>query len=88
VRSILEPNEITRALPCKKVTGYDFRDGRIELRHPGLTLPYRTSGRITRVDQGASVENKRLGSLLEMIKAYQDSQPQEQPSRKAPKRRD
>jgi hypothetical protein len=51
---ILEPNEITRGLPRKKVTVYDFPDGRIEVRHQGLALPYRTFDRITRVDQGPS----------------------------------
>ena len=34
------------------------------------------------------VENKRLGPLLELIKTHQERQPQEQRSRKAPKRRD
>jgi len=44
---ILEPNEITRALSRKKVTVYDFPDGRIEVRHQGQALPYRTFDRMT-----------------------------------------
>src|SRR5271155_3502781 len=71
VMFILEPNEITRALPRKKVTVYDFPDGRIEVRHQRLALPYRTFDRITRVDQGAIVENKRLSEALEMCRAMQ-----------------
>jgi hypothetical protein len=86
VMFILEPNEITRALPRKKVTVYDFPDGRIEVRHQGLALPYRTFDRITRVDQGASVENKRLSEALEMCRAMQAELPPKLRSRKAPAR--
>ncbi len=42
VMFILEPNEITRDLARKNVTIYDFPDGRIEVRHQGLTLHDRT----------------------------------------------
>jgi transposase len=86
VMFILEPNEITRALPRKKVTVYDFPDGRIEVRHQGLALPYRTFDRITRVDQGAIVENKRLSEALEMCRAMQAELPPKLRSRKAPAR--
>jgi hypothetical protein len=71
VMFILEPNDITRVLARKKVTVYDFPDGRIEVRHQGLALPYGTFDRITRVDQGAIVENKRLSEALEMCRAMQ-----------------
>ena len=86
VMFILEPNEITRALPRKKVTVYDFPDGRIEVRHQGLALPYRTFDRITRVNQGAIVENKRLSEALEMCRAMQAELPPKLRSRKAPAR--
>jgi hypothetical protein len=86
VMFILEPNDITRALPRKKVTVYDFPDGRIEVRHQGLALPYRTFDRITRVDQGAIVENKRLSEALEMCRAMQAELPPKLRSKKAPAR--
>ena len=86
VMFILEPNDITRALPRKKVTVYDFPDGRIEARHQGLALPYRTFDRITRVDQGAIVENKRLSEALEMCRKMQAELPPKLRSRKAPAR--
>jgi hypothetical protein len=86
VMFILEPNEITRALPRKKVTVYDFPDGRIEVRHQGLALPYRTFDRITRVDQGAIVENKRLSEALELCRAMQAELPPKLRSKKAPAR--
>ena len=86
VMFILEPNDTTRALARKKVTVYDFPDGRIEVRHQGLALPYRTFDRITRVDQGAIVENKRLSEALEMCRAMQAELPPKVRSRKAPAR--
>jgi hypothetical protein len=81
---ILEPNDITRALARKKVAVYDFPGGRIEVRHRGLALPYRTFDPITRVDQGAIVENKRLSEALEMCRAMQAELPPKLRSRKAP----
>lgn len=86
VMFILEPNEITRALARKKVNVYDFPDGRVEIRHQGLALPYRTFDRITRIDQGAIVENKRLGEALELCRKMQAELPPKLRSRKAPAR--
>ena len=85
---ILEPSETAQDAIGKRVTVVDYPDGRIAVRYQGKELAYRTFDKIQKVNQAAVVENKRLGSLLDMIKAYQDIQPQEQRSRKAPKRRD
>ncbi|MDC7695418.1 ISNCY family transposase [Asticcacaulis sp. DXS10W] len=85
---ILEPSETAQAAIGKRVTVVDYPDGRIAIRYKGEELAYRTFDKIRKVNQAAVVENKRLGSLLEMIKAYQDTQPPEKRSRKAPKRRD
>jgi hypothetical protein len=86
VMFILEPNDITRGLPRKKVEIYDFPDGRIEVRHKGQILPYRTYDRVARVDQGAIVENKRLGAALEMCRKLQAQMPPKLRSRSAPMR--
>jgi hypothetical protein len=75
-------------IPSNEDTPYDFPDGRIEIRYQGLALPYRTFDRITRVDQGAVVENKRLSEALEMCRAMQAELPPKLRSRKAPARRD
>ena len=77
-----------RRRSAKRVTVVDYPDGRIAIRYKGEDLAYRTFDKIRKVNQAAVVENKRLGSLLEMIKTYQETQPQEKRSRKAPKRRD
>ncbi len=85
---ILEPSETAQAAIGKRVTVVDYPDGRISIRYKGEDLAYRTFDKIRKVNQAAVVENKRLGSLLEMIKVYQETQPQEKRSRSAPKRRD
>jgi len=69
------------------VTVVDYPDGQIAIRYQGEELAYRTFDKIRKVNQAAVVENKRLGSPLEMIIIYQDSQPQEPRRRKAQKRR-
>jgi hypothetical protein len=85
---LIEPSETAQAAIGKRVTVVDYPDGRIAIRYQGEELAHRTFDKIRKVNQAAVVENKRLGSLLDMIKAFQDTQPQEQRSRKAPKRRD
>lgn len=42
VRFLLEPSDLTRDLGGKRVTVYDYPDGRMEIRHLGRALPYRT----------------------------------------------
>ena len=85
---ILEPSETAQSAIGKRVTVVDYPDGRIAFRYQGEELAYRTFDKIRKVNQAAVVDNKRLGSLLEMIKAYQDTQPAPRRSTKAPKRRD
>jgi hypothetical protein len=86
VMFILEPNEVTRGLPRKKVEIYDYPDGRIEVRYKGEVLPYRTYDRVTRVDQGAIVENKRLGEALRLCQKLQGEMPVKRRSSSAPMR--
>lgn len=83
---ILEPSAITRPLARKKVSVFDYPDGRIEIRHQGLALPYRTFDRISRVDQGVIVENKRLSAALEMCRELQAALPPKRRSSAAPRR--
>jgi transposase len=85
---ILEPSEAAQAAIGKRVTVVDYPDGRIAIRYKGEDLAFRTFDKIRHVKQAAVVDNKRLGPLLEMIKVYQNSKPDEQRSRSAPKRRD
>ncbi len=85
---ILEPSGAAQAAVGKRVTVVDYPDGKIAIRYKGVDLAYRTFDKIRKVNQAAVIENKRLGPLLEMIKAHQESQPSKKRSRSAPKRRD
>ena len=57
---------------------------RIELWADGAALPYTTYDRLGEIDQGAIVENKRLGHVLAIaaqVQALRDSRQQAGPSR-------
>jgi hypothetical protein len=84
---ILEPGEATAALPGKLVTVMEFPDGRLEIRHKGLALAYRTFDYVRRVDQGAIVENERLSEALELCRRMQAELPPLKRRRKSPSRR-
>ena len=68
---ILEPSEPAKAAIGKRVTVVDYPDGRLSIRYRGVDLAYRTFDKIRQVDQGAIVENKRLGAALAFIRDEQ-----------------
>ena len=68
---ILEPVEQAKAAIGKRVTVVDYPDGRLSIRYRGIELAYRTFDKIQQVDQGAIVENKRLGAALTFIREEQ-----------------
>jgi len=74
-RIILEENDVARDLPGKYVDSYEFADGRLEFRWKGMSLPYSAFDKDQRVTHAAITENKRLGAVLEHIKAEQDKAP-------------
>ncbi|MFK9872981.1 hypothetical protein ACJEQE_31685, partial [Klebsiella pneumoniae] len=51
----------------KYIDVYHYPDGKKELRLNGVVLPYSTYDRLSEIDQGAVVDNKRLGRTLEFI---------------------
>lgn len=56
---------------------YQFPDGRIEIRAAGVRVPYSTYDKLGAIDQGAIVENKRLGHALRissLVQAERDNQ--------------
>jgi hypothetical protein len=85
---ILEPSEQAKAAIGKRVTVVDYPDGRLAIRYRGVELAYRTFDKIQQVDQGAIVENKRLGAALAFIREEQLRREPLQRSTKAPRRRD
>src|SRR3954454_8535355 len=80
------PNEVTRPLARKRVTVFDYPDGRLAIKHNGRELPYRTFDRRQQVNQAAVVENKRLGPVLAYIAERQKELDMGR-SKKAPRRR-
>ncbi|EAQ8850447.1 ISNCY family transposase [Salmonella enterica] len=69
---LLEDNEENRRSQGKYIDVWQYPDGTIELRANGTSLPFITYDRLGELDQGAIVDNKRLGRALEMIKLVQD----------------
>ncbi len=56
---------------------YQFPDGKIEIRAAGEKVPYSTYDKLGAIDQGAIVENKRLGHALRissLVQAERDNQ--------------
>lgn len=62
----------TRAVMGEYVEVYEYPDGRIEVRAAGAALPYTLYDRLSVVDQGAVVENKRLGHVLQISQIMQE----------------
>ena len=62
----------------------EYPDGRIELWADGASLPYTTYDRFSEIDQGAIVDNKRLGHTLAIaaeVQALRDNRRWHAPSR-------
>ncbi|WP_233472263.1 helix-turn-helix domain-containing protein [Cupriavidus respiraculi] len=61
-----------RMLIDKYIEVAEYPDGRIQLWADGASLPYVLYGRLSDVDQGAIVENKRLGQALRIAQRVQE----------------
>lgn len=75
VMFLLDDSPCARTAIGKLVTVCDFPDGRIEIRHEGVPLPYRTYDKMRRVNQAEVIDSKRISAALEMAKAMQEIQP-------------
>jgi len=62
----------TRKLSRKRVMIHELMDGTIRTKYEGVDLPYSVFDTLHRVNQGEVVNNKRLGSVLKLIKEKQD----------------
>jgi hypothetical protein len=68
---ILEPTEAAKRLAGQKVIVCDYPDGRLEVMHDGVTLPYRTFDKLRSVQRPEVVENKRLDDVLAFVAEMQ-----------------
>ena len=66
----------------------EYPDGRLAIHYKGIELAYRTFDKIQTFDQGAIIENKRLGAALDFIREQQRRREPQRRSTKAPLRRD
>jgi len=68
---MLQDTPLARSLEGIYIDVFHFPDGRIEPRARGQALPFKTYDRLTEIDQGAIVDNKRLGKVLEIVQLVQ-----------------
>jgi hypothetical protein len=69
---LLQDTPATRKLAGHYIDIYHYPDGRIEPRANGAALPFTIYDRLSEIDQGAIVDNKRLGYVLQMAQVVQD----------------
>jgi hypothetical protein len=60
-----------RWLIGKYVEVFQYPDGRVEIRVAGVSLPYSIYDKLGAVNQGAIVDNKRLGHVLQIAQQVQ-----------------
>lgn len=65
---LLEDNEENRRFQGKYIDVWQYPDGTIGLRARGSSLPFITYDWLGELDQGAIINNKRLGQALAIIK--------------------
>jgi hypothetical protein len=68
---LLDDTPANRGLIHHYLDVYEYPDGRIEIRADGGALTYRQYDRLSEIDQGAVVDNKRLGHVLEVAQQVQ-----------------
>jgi hypothetical protein len=83
---ILKTGEQAKSAIGKRVTVFDYPDGRLSIRYNGVELGYRTFDKLGQVDQGTIADNKRLGPVLAMIRDEQQRSRAGTPQRAAPAR--
>ncbi len=71
VMYLLDDTPENRKLIDRYIEVWEYPDGRIELRADGRVLPCRQYDRLAEIDQGAVVEHKRLGHVLQVAQAVQ-----------------
>lgn len=68
---LLTDTPSARAVIGKYVEVYEYPTGKVEVRANGTSLPYTLYDRLSEVDQGAIVDNKRLGHVLQVAQIMQ-----------------
>ena len=82
---LLEPTGLAKDLQRKKVRIYDYPDGTVAIKYEGTELPYSVFDKVRQVKQAGIVSNKRLSSVLQLVKEQQQLKSVER-SKAAPQR--
>lgn len=69
---IVEPTEENTRIVGEKITVFDYPDGSIAFQHLHRSLYCRVFDKLACIDQGAVVDNKRLGAVLRLAQQKQD----------------
>ncbi|EOG2996105.1 ISNCY family transposase, partial [Salmonella enterica] len=87
---IVDPTEENTRIAGEKITVFDYPDGSIAFRHLHRPLGYQVFDTLACVDQGAVVDNKRLGAVLRLAQQKQfelEAEGKRMRSKKMPRRR-
>ncbi|MFM0175603.1 ISNCY family transposase [Paraburkholderia sediminicola] len=68
---LLDDTDANRRLVGRYIDVYEYPDGRIEIRADGVALPCTPYDRLSEIDQGAVVDHKRLGHVLQVAQLIQ-----------------
>jgi hypothetical protein len=68
---LLDDTDANRPLVGRYIDVYEYPDGRIEIRADRIALPCRPYDRLSEIDQGAVVDHKRLGHVLQVAQLVQ-----------------
>jgi transposase len=71
VRYLMDDTPENRRLIDRYIEVWEYPNGRIEIRADGKAIPCHSYDRLAEVDQGAVVEHKRLGHVLQVSQVMQ-----------------
>ncbi|HIB3268376.1 TPA: ISNCY family transposase [Citrobacter youngae] len=69
---LIEDSEYSRRAIGKYIDTWLYPDGHVELKLNGVALPYRIYDRLSQIDQGDIIDNKRLSQVLQVAKLVQE----------------
>ena len=84
---LLAPSDFARGLVRRKVSVFDYPDGRVAIRYDGTDLPYTVFDKIRQVRQADIVDNKHLDAALDMARMLQATLPARKRNIAEPSRR-
>lgn len=87
---LVDPTEENTRIAGEKIMVLDYPDGTLAFKYGYRTLSYQVYDKLAIVDQGAIVDNKRLGAVLKLAQIQKDERERDgkrERSKKMPKRR-